>query len=77
MRKFKNSNGWQKLWVVFTSFSLFFYKSHLVSNPFTHSPFINESLSHPLQQGSATGGPRAITGPPDIISAPPDYSDVI
>ena len=30
-----------------------------------------------LEQGSATGGPRAITGPPDIISAPPDYSDVI
>lgn len=31
LRKFKNSNGWQKLWVVFTNFSLFFYKSHQVS----------------------------------------------
>ncbi len=30
LRKFKNSNGWQKLWVVFTNFSLFFYKSHQV-----------------------------------------------
>ncbi|KAL6036880.1 hypothetical protein STEG23_035537, partial [Scotinomys teguina] len=28
LRKFKNSNGWQKLWVVFTNFCLFFYKSH-------------------------------------------------
>ncbi|KAK6325914.1 hypothetical protein J4Q44_G00052560, partial [Coregonus suidteri] len=28
LRKFKNSNGWQKLWVVLTNFSLFFYKSH-------------------------------------------------
>lgn len=27
LRKFKNSNGWQKLWVVFTNFCLFFYKS--------------------------------------------------
>lgn len=33
LRKFKNSNGWQKLWVVFTNFSLFFYKSHQVRNP--------------------------------------------
>lgn len=33
LRKFKNSNGWQKLWVVFTNFCLFFYKSHQVCNP--------------------------------------------
>lgn len=31
LRKFKNSTGWQKLWVVFTNFCLFFYKSHQVS----------------------------------------------
>lgn len=31
LRKFKNSNGWQKLWVVFTNFCLFFYKTHQVS----------------------------------------------
>ncbi|XP_042806774.1 FERM, ARHGEF and pleckstrin domain-containing protein 2 isoform X5 [Panthera leo] len=30
LRKFKNSNGWQKLWVVFTNFCLFFYKTHQV-----------------------------------------------
>lgn len=35
LRKFKNSNGWQKLWVVFTNFCLFFYKSHQVSAPDT------------------------------------------
>lgn len=33
LRKFKNSNGWQKLWVVFTNFCLFFYKSHQVCLP--------------------------------------------
>lgn len=32
LRKFKNSNGWQKLWVVFTNFCLFFYKTHQVGN---------------------------------------------
>lgn len=30
LRKFKNSNGWQRLWVVFTNFCLFFYKTHQV-----------------------------------------------
>lgn len=33
LRKFKNSNGWQKLWVVFTNFCLFFYKTHQVGRP--------------------------------------------
>lgn len=28
LRKFKNSSGWQKLWVVFTSFCLYFYKNY-------------------------------------------------
>lgn len=30
-RKFKNSNGWQKLWVVFANFCLFFYKNFQVT----------------------------------------------
>lgn len=34
LRKFKNSNGWQKLWVVFTNFCLFFYKSFQVNKQF-------------------------------------------
>jgi len=33
LRKFKNSNGWQKLWVVFTNFCLFFYKKYQVFHP--------------------------------------------
>ncbi len=31
LRKFKNSNGWQKLWVVFSNFCLFFYKTYQVN----------------------------------------------
>ena len=31
LRKFKNSSGWQKLWVEFTHFCLFFYKTAEVS----------------------------------------------
>lgn len=30
LRKFKTGNRWQKLWVVFTNFCLFFYKTHEV-----------------------------------------------
>lgn len=37
LRKFKNSNGWQKLWVVFTNFTLFFYKTHEVKHQHAHS----------------------------------------
>ena len=32
LRKFKNSPGWQRLWVVFTNICLFFYKSFDVSS---------------------------------------------
>ena len=35
-RKFKNSNGWQKLWVVFANFCLFFYKNFQVTVWQTH-----------------------------------------
>lgn len=31
LRKFKNSNGWQKLWVVFTNSCLYFFKTFQVS----------------------------------------------
>ena len=31
LRKFKNSDGWQKLWVVLTNFCLYFYKTFQVS----------------------------------------------
>ncbi|KAI5693928.1 hypothetical protein M8J75_008038 [Diaphorina citri] len=32
LRKFKNSNGWQKLFLVFTNFCLFFYKTFQFKN---------------------------------------------
>lgn len=38
LRKFKNSSGWQKLWVVVTNFCLFFYKSHQVWASTTCAP---------------------------------------
>ncbi len=35
LRKFRNSGGWQKLWVVYAHFCLFFYKSHMVSTGYS------------------------------------------
>ncbi|KAK0139088.1 FERM, ARHGEF and pleckstrin domain-containing protein 1 [Merluccius polli] len=49
LRKFKNSNGWQKLWVVFTSFSLFFYKSHLDEYPLASLPLLGYSVTVPAE----------------------------
>uniref|UniRef100_A0A8C4ZV68 FERM, ARHGEF and pleckstrin domain-containing protein 1 n=1 Tax=Gadus morhua TaxID=8049 RepID=A0A8C4ZV68_GADMO len=46
---FKNSNGWQKLWVVFTSFSLFFYKSHLDDYPLASLPLLGYSVTVPAE----------------------------
>lgn len=43
LRKFKNSNGWQKLWVVFTNFTLFFYKTHEVKRQ--HTPTLMYSVN--------------------------------
>ncbi|RXN01410.1 hypothetical protein EOD39_6905 [Acipenser ruthenus] len=40
LRKFKNSNGWQKLWVVFTNFCLFFYKTHQDDFPLASLPLL-------------------------------------
>lgn len=45
LRKFKNSNGWQKLWVVFTNFCLFFYKSHQVSAQRAAGPDLGSTCS--------------------------------
>ena len=50
-RKFKNSNGWQKLWVVFTNFCLYFYKTFQGTNQHHHeaAPSLSLSLSFLLQ----------------------------
>lgn len=47
LRKFKNSNGWQKLWVVFTNFCLFFYKSHQDNFPLASLPLLGYAVSTP------------------------------
>ncbi|XP_068602111.1 FERM, ARHGEF and pleckstrin domain-containing protein 1 [Brachionichthys hirsutus] len=49
LRKFKNSNGWQKLWVVFTNFSLFFYKSHQEDYPLASLPLLGYSVTVPSE----------------------------
>lgn len=45
LRKFKNSNGWQKLWVVFSNFCLFFYKTYQVGHQSVDSVFFTVYLS--------------------------------
>jgi len=49
LRKFKNSNGWQKLWVVFTNFCLFFYKSHQDDFPLASLPLLGYSVTTPSE----------------------------
>lgn len=49
LRKFKNSNGWQKLWVVFTSFCLFFYKSFQDDSPLASLPLLGYMVSPPAE----------------------------
>ncbi|RXN29887.1 pleckstrin domain-containing 1-like isoform X1 [Labeo rohita] len=49
LRKFKNSNGWQKLWVVFTNFSLFFYKTHQDEYPLASLPLLGYSITIPSE----------------------------
>jgi FERM/RhoGEF/pleckstrin domain protein 2 len=52
LRKFKNSNGWQKLWVVFTNFCLFFYKSFQDDSPLASLPLLGYSISKPNEKDS-------------------------
>ncbi|XP_023698321.2 FERM, ARHGEF and pleckstrin domain-containing protein 1-like isoform X2 [Paramormyrops kingsleyae] len=49
LRKFKNSNGWQKLWVVFTNFSLFFYKTYQDDYPLASLPLLGYSVTIPTE----------------------------
>uniref|UniRef100_A0A8C6XRR2 FERM, ARH/RhoGEF and pleckstrin domain protein 2 n=1 Tax=Naja naja TaxID=35670 RepID=A0A8C6XRR2_NAJNA len=50
LRKFKNSNGWQKLWVVFTNFCLFFYKTHQDDYPLASLPLIGYTINMPTEE---------------------------
>ncbi|CAH8436774.1 unnamed protein product [Heterobilharzia americana] len=47
LRKFKNSNGWQRLWVVFTQLCLFFYKSYRDECPLASLPLLGYTISKP------------------------------
>lgn len=50
LRKFKNSSGWQKLWVVFSNFCLFFYKSFQESAPLASLPLLGYTVALPGDQ---------------------------
>ncbi|VDP78241.1 unnamed protein product [Echinostoma caproni] len=47
LRKFKNSNGWQRLWVVFTQNCLFFYKSYRDDCPLASLPLLGYIITTP------------------------------
>ncbi|CAH2267822.1 jg5759 [Pararge aegeria aegeria] len=47
LRKFKNSHGWQKLWVVFAVFTLFFYKTCRDRAPLASLPLLGYSVGAP------------------------------
>ncbi|OWR48858.1 FERM RhoGEF and pleckstrin domain protein 2, partial [Danaus plexippus plexippus] len=47
LRKFKNSHGWQKLWVVFALCTLFFYKTGRDSAPLASLPLLGYSVGPP------------------------------
>ncbi|KAF8571785.1 hypothetical protein P879_01226 [Paragonimus westermani] len=47
LRKFKNSNGWQRLWVVFTQNCLFFYKSYRDDRPLASLPLLGYTITTP------------------------------
>ncbi|OON19559.1 PH domain protein, partial [Opisthorchis viverrini] len=47
LRKFKNSNGWQRLWVVFTQNCLFFYKTYRDDCPLASLPLLGYTITTP------------------------------
>ncbi|XP_065569964.1 FERM, ARHGEF and pleckstrin domain-containing protein 2-like [Artemia franciscana] len=50
LRKFKTSNGWQKLWVVLSNFCLFFYKTYQEDFPLASLPLLGYIVSSPGDQ---------------------------
>ncbi|KAK6633214.1 hypothetical protein RUM44_003815 [Polyplax serrata] len=50
LRKFKNSNGWQKLWVVFANFCLFFYKAYMDESPLASLPLLGYTVTVPDEE---------------------------
>ena len=54
LRKFKNSNGWQKLWVVFTNFCLYFYKTFQDDFPLASLPLLGYNVDIPAPNDNIT-----------------------
>ncbi len=52
LRKFQNSNGWQRLWCVFSKCSLYFYRSPLDAAPIACLPLWGYSLTHAAAPGT-------------------------
>jgi FERM, RhoGEF and pleckstrin domain protein 2 len=50
LRKFKNSTGWQKLWVVLTSFCLYFYKNYQDDVALASLPLLGYTVGPPSGQ---------------------------
>lgn len=50
LRKFKNSSAWQKLWVVFSSFCLYFYKNYQDEYALASLPLLGYSVGPPSHQ---------------------------
>ncbi|XP_048481959.1 FERM, ARHGEF and pleckstrin domain-containing protein 2 isoform X3 [Plutella xylostella] len=50
LRKFKNSHGWQKLWVVYAVFSLYFYKSWQDDAPLASLPLLGYTVGAPSEK---------------------------
>ena len=47
LRKFKSSNGWHKLWVIFTNSCLFFFKTFEDDFPLASLPLLGYSVRQP------------------------------
>jgi len=45
LRKYKNTSKWQKLWVVFTNFCLYFFKNYEEETPVASLPLIGYTIS--------------------------------
>lgn len=50
LRKLKSSPGWQRLWVTFTQFTLFFHKSHEEEEAIAALPLLGYTLTIPSDQ---------------------------
>ncbi|GIY18782.1 FERM, ARHGEF and pleckstrin domain-containing protein 2 [Caerostris extrusa] len=55
LRKFKNSSGWQKVWVVLANLCLFFYRSYLDESPLASLPLAGYKIMHTVNGDLVSG----------------------